>query len=113
VKPGSSTEGLGWAPAQACFYASLFRDWRDQDNSHAHESIQGLLNQRYALGLEKPPKKKLKKPLEIVPIVLIGGRITSPVALPNLVAVRDRLATRSETRWSEFEVWRVPGVERI
>lgn len=105
IKPGSSTSGITWAPLQAMFYAELFRAWSAEAGEASHANLQSMLKQRVTLGLTQDPVRSLRYPLEIVPVIAIGGE-PSNAALARLWVVRDALLA-SHADWSNLEVWRV------
>jgi hypothetical protein len=106
VKPGSAGSGVTWAPRQAVFYASLFQAWADEVGSTAGEAILSMLDQRQKLGLTSAPDRPLQEPLEIVPIVAIGGGPPSAAITKRMWTVRDLLVS-AHPQWQSLEVWDV------
>jgi len=90
VKPrGTST--LRWAAAQATVYARLWERWlAATDLPHlAGEILDGMAEQREALGLSKP-RTSTGTPTNVVPVVAVQ-RGASPVLLDDLRAVQRTL----------------------
>jgi hypothetical protein len=108
VKPGSATDGVTWSPLQATFYARLFQAWADERGSAAVDDIQSMLDQRVALGLTSAPPRALRSPLDVVPVVAIGGA-ASPAALERMRAVQQALVASGVGR-HDLEVWQVEEV---
>jgi hypothetical protein len=106
VKPGSSTRGIAWAPLQASFYAALFRAWADEAEEHARDVLESMLSQRIELGISSDPPRPLAYPLDIVPVVAIGGPPRSRAALPRLRVVQSALLA-SGAGWPNLEIWQV------
>src|SRR5207302_1685926 len=70
VEPGTSVPGITWAPLQVTFYAELFRKWASEvGDEQAREGLSAMLQQRVALGLTQDPRRSLRQPLDIVPVV--------------------------------------------
>ena len=104
VKPGSSTSGVTWAPLQAAFYAGLFRKWSETVADPA-SSLHSMLKQRMDLGLTVDPVRALKTPIEVVPIVAIGGD-PSAAAVQRMFHVREALVDQGLLD-EAFEIWQV------
>jgi len=106
VKPGSATAGISWAPLQATFYAELLKAWSNEVGQESKEFLHRMLQQRIDLGLTRDPNRRLKYPLEIVPVVAIGGSPKSREALPRLKAVQNALL-KAKVGYPTLEVWQV------
>lgn len=106
LKPASASRGIAWAPAQAAVYCDYFSRWEQQDRERAHLIIEGMLEQRLALIAEpaEPKTWRLRKPLEIVPVVGIGGT-PSHEALRRMVTVQQRLRDGG-IGYQALELWR-------
>jgi len=105
VKPGSATAGIAWAPLQATFYAELLKAWSNEVGQESQRSLHEMLKQRIHLKLTRDPNRSLKYPLEIVPVVAIGGAPKIP-ALPRLKAVQQALLD-AKVGYPTLEVWQV------
>lgn len=105
VKPASATDGVTWAPLQATFYARLFEQWAHEHGDSAATAIQSMLNQRIDLKLASSPPRRLRIPLEVVPIVAIGGQ-PSDEALSRMQQVQAALRSAGVGR-SDLEIWSV------
>jgi hypothetical protein len=105
IKPGSSTSGITWAPLQAIFYAELFRAWSTECGRASVDVLESMLKQRIALELTRDPSRRLHHPIEIVPVVAIGGS-PSAKAIERMWTVRSRLSTAG-VGWENLEVWMV------
>jgi hypothetical protein len=106
VKPGSATAGITWAPLQATFYAQLLRAWSNEVGQKSQHILHAMLQQRIDLGLTRDPNRRLKYPLEIVPVVAIGGPPKSPEAIPRLKAVQQALLD-AKVGYPSLKVWQV------
>jgi hypothetical protein len=106
VKSGSNIHGITWAPLQATFYAELLRTWSNEVGQKSQDILHKMLQQRIDLGLTRDPNRLLKYPLEIVPVVAIGGSPKSPEALPRLKAVQQALLD-AKVGYPSLEVWQV------
>ena len=106
VKPGSNTAGITWAPLQATFYAELLKAWSNEVGPKSQHILHAMLQQRIDLGLTRDPNRRLKYPLEIVPVVAIGGLPKSPEAIPRAKAVQQALLD-AKVGYSSLEIWRV------
>lgn len=106
VKPGSVTAGITWAPLQATFYAQLLRAWSNEVGQKSQHILHAMLQQRIDLGLTRDPNRRLKYPLEIVPVVAIGGPPKSPEALPRIKTVQKALLD-AKVGYPTLEVWQV------
>jgi hypothetical protein len=105
IKPGGEMSGIAWAPLQATFYAKLFRAWSDEVGEASRDSLRSMLKQRVDLGLTEDPVRELQFPLDIVPVVAIGGS-PSPTAVKRLWKVRDSLRDNG-VGLPNLEVWHV------
>ena len=105
IKPASSTAGITWAPLQATFYAELFRAWSTEHGTASVDSLESMLHQRISLGLTQDPDRRLRFPIDIVPVVAIGGRPTAQ-AIERMWTVNSSLA-EAGVGWSSLEVWTV------
>jgi hypothetical protein len=106
VKPGSNLVGITWAPIQATFYAELLRAWFKEEGQNTLRALQEMLQQRIDLELTRDPNRSLKYPLDIVPIVAIGGAPKSAEALPRLKTVQQALLD-AKVGYPSLEVWQV------
>jgi hypothetical protein len=104
VKPASATAGIAWAPFQATFYAELLKAWSEEQGEDSRRSLQSMLQQRIDHGLTRDPNRALKFPLEIIPVVAIGGDPKSPEALRRLRHVQETLLSE-KVGWPSLEVW--------
>jgi hypothetical protein len=104
VKPRSSTAGITWAPLQALFYAELFQAWTQQAGEASAEVLNEMLAQRVALKVERDLGRAVKFPVEVVPVVAIGGQPHSKEAIPRLSLVREALL-KAHPQWANLEVW--------
>lgn len=111
IKPASATTGITWAPLQASFYARLFRRWADEVGPAAITILQSMVQQRVELGLTRDPPRALVEPLQIVPIVAIGGPPTNPIALPRMRVVQAALL-EAGVGDPDLEVWEVEEAVR-
>lgn len=110
VKRGDDLAGITWAPLQAAFYAGLFREWiRHAGEAAARASIAAMVWQRATLGLTNVDLRTLALPLDVVPVVAIGGTI-HPEARKRLDPVRAALNTGESP---QIEVWNVRPSVRI
>jgi hypothetical protein len=74
VKPAVASLA-GTTPAQVALYLRLLEAWVEQDESHAAAVIEGMLEQRVAVGLlDVAPE--LRRPVELLPVVALGGEIS-------------------------------------
>ena len=106
VKPGSNRRGITWAALQATFYAELFRAWVDGvGDKVAASAIDRMLRQRIEIGLSLEPMRKLRTPLQIKPVVAIGGDVDK-LGLERLLMVRNVLPSL-RGRSQDLEVWQV------
>ena len=105
VKPGSSTSGIAWAPLQATFYAGLFEAWAAEQGPSAASAIRNMLQQRVDLGLTSAPPRDVRFPLEVVPVVAIGGDY-SAAAIDRMREVQHALVSSGAGR-TDLEVWRM------
>jgi hypothetical protein len=112
VKGATDTKGITWAPVQVGIYADLFRQWASQDSHTAVEVLRRMLGQRVRLGLSPDFGVKLREPLEIVPVVVIGGQVRSQVALARLAEVQRELI-KAGVGWRNLAVCGVDGVGRL
>ncbi|HAS08941.1 MAG TPA: hypothetical protein DCS55_00220 [Acidimicrobiaceae bacterium] len=110
VKPGSATDGVTWSPLQATFYARLFSAWADERGPAAVDDIKSMLDQRVDLGLTSARQRSLRSPLEVVPVVAIGGG-ASPAALERMRAVQQALVASGAGR-DDLEIWQVEEIVR-
>jgi hypothetical protein len=112
VKPGSALSGIAWSPLQVTFYAELLREWATAVGDEvARATLTRMLDHRVQLGLTDHPLRPLGAPLEIVPVIAIGGDVR-PAATERLSAVQSALA-REGCAWPNLEIWRVrPGIRR-
>ena len=78
VKPGDQTKGLALTPIQVAMYARLLRAWIDVDEVFAREVLEGMAQQRAALGLGSAEAPRLRSPIEIVPVIAVGTPISNP-----------------------------------
>ncbi|MGH2758689.1 MAG: hypothetical protein ACRDKJ_03895 [Actinomycetota bacterium] len=88
VKPATYGSGIVWSPLQVMFYAELFQEWATKADD-ATECLRAMLDQRVELGLTKYAHE-LKEPLEIIPVVAVGGEIPDKWKY-GLKKVRDAL----------------------
>jgi hypothetical protein len=112
VKPASSTAGITWAPAQVGVYAELFREWIQQDALAAARVLQNMLRQRVHLGLSPDLHGALQDPVEIVPVVVVGGTVRSKLALGRLAEVQ-RTLRFARVGWPTIERWDVDEQGRL
>lgn len=112
IKPGSARKGISWAPVQATFYAGLFRSWiAEVGDVAAKEVVDSMLRQRIKIGLSYEPRRALSLPIEIQPIVAIGGEVDQ-IGLERLRTVQEALVSAGGG-YENLEVWHVvPSVRR-
>ena len=65
VKPGTETKGLALTPIQVAMYMRLVRAWVDANELFAREVLEGMAQQRAALGLGSTEALRLRNPIEI------------------------------------------------
>ncbi|MGH2782007.1 MAG: hypothetical protein ACRDLA_11500 [Thermoleophilaceae bacterium] len=66
-----------------------------------------MLAQRIRLGLTQPGQVRPGKPLRLVPVIAVGGRVKNPgVANERMIAVEAALS-RAGFRLNDLEVWQV------
>lgn len=107
VKPASATSGITWAPFQATFYARLFSAWADEVGPASTAALESMLRQRVELRLTRDPLRPLRQPLEVVPVVAIGGlHDPSKEALKRMWQVQHALL-HAGCGSVALEVWRV------
>lgn len=106
IKPGSATSGIAWAPLQATFYARLFRAWADEAGVGSRTTLESMLQRRITLNLSRDRIRPLSYPLDIVPVVAIGGVPKSPKAIGRLQHVQNALLDAGEGEGA-MEVWQV------
>jgi hypothetical protein len=90
LKAASDTAKIAWSPAQARHYARLFQHWAQQD-PHAADVLEGMLDQRIELGLAGSLRPRLRRPVRVRPVIGIGHGFNA-VALERLKIVTSRLA---------------------
>jgi hypothetical protein len=113
VKPGTETTDLGWTPAQVLLYHRLLSSWAEQDAESAPQALDGMLRQRVRIGLEREREWSLRRPLELVPVIAVGGRVKNPrVANERMRAVTDALR-RAGLASKEPEVWQVDDAGHV
>jgi hypothetical protein len=106
VKPGSSRVGITWATLQATFYAGLFRKWVDRvGDDESKTTIDRMLRQRIEMGLSFEPMRELRTPLQIRPVVAVGGDVDK-LGLERLAMVR-RALPKAGRGSQDLEVWHV------
>ena len=89
VKPGNATGGITWGPLQVRHYANLFTEWASQAPAAA-EIIQGMIDQRFRLGLIEHSKPVLQLPIRVEPVLVIG-RLHGKAAIARLKEIQARL----------------------
>ena len=70
VKPATEMGTGAWAAPQALIYAQLFDLWIRKDPVAARETLEGMIEQRVALGLSAPVS--LDPEIPVVPVVAFG-----------------------------------------
>jgi hypothetical protein len=103
AKFAGATGEIPWAPAQVGVYADLFREWTNAD-SNSGAVLARMLEQRVRLGLSPDLGVSLREPLDIIPVVAIGGEVRSKVALGRLATVQ-RTLMAAQVGWPNLEVW--------
>lgn len=98
VKPGAAgSKGMTWAPLQAAYYARLFARWAAEAVDPA-TSLAGMVRQREALGLAAQGSPVPSAPIQVVPMVVIGGGLPSKEVRRRCLLVRDRLLEAGTVR---------------
>ncbi len=97
VKPGTKTRGLAVTPIQVAMYVRLVRAWIDADKVFGRAVLEGMAQQRAALGLGSTEAPRLRDPIEIVPVIAVGTPISNPRhARPRFGIVRKALCESGE-----------------
>lgn len=103
VKPASAgAKSIAFAPLQAAYYARLFSRWVENDPCHG-ANIDGLIAQRVRLGLSSDAGASAAQPLDVIPVVIIGGGLPSTEVLRRCRVVRSRLLAVGVIR--ELQLW--------
>jgi hypothetical protein len=105
AKPSSSTRGITWGPVQVGVYADLVRAWATETSRPA-QILNRMLQQRVRLGLSPELGVRLREPLDIVPVIAIGGEVRSKIALTRLAEVQ-RALLANQVGWPNLEIWQV------
>jgi hypothetical protein len=91
IKPRTaSAKAIAWVPLQVRHYANLLDKWA-ATHPKAAEVIDGMVEQRVALGLAPNPRTPLRRPLVVRPVVVLEHGC-SMEALSRLNQVRQTLA---------------------
>lgn len=107
VKPGTQTKGLALTPIQVAMYMRLVRAWVDADEGFAREVLEGMAQQRAALGLGSTETPRLRDPIEIVPVIAVGTPISNPrVARTRFGIVRSALRESGESL-TGLQLWAI------
>jgi hypothetical protein len=97
VKPGATTKGVAWTPLQVAVYVRMLRSWIGQDHDAAAAVLEGMARQRAMLALTSPSVPKLRRPIEVIPVIAIGKPLTSRrEASHRFAAVREALKDAGE-----------------
>jgi hypothetical protein len=103
VKPSTANaKSIVWAPLQAAYYARLFQRWIESDPGHA-KAIDGLIQQRTRLGLTTTGPHTAGQPLDVVPMVIIGGGDPTKEVLRRCREVRSRIL--ADGLVTELQLW--------
>jgi len=89
IKPAGELGGTAWAPLQVTHYTNLFRRWIETD-PEAAEVVRAMLGQRVRLGLSPDLGSRLKEPLRVRPMIVIGKPVADN-ALDRMRQVQGRL----------------------
>jgi hypothetical protein len=107
VKPGTQTTGLALTPIQVAMYMRLVRAWIEADEVFAREVLEGMAQQRAALGLGSTEALRLRDPIEIVPVFAVGTPISSPRdARTRFELVRNALRESGESL-TGLQLWAI------
>lgn len=107
AKPANAPAGIGWAPAQVAFYATMYAAWATEAGEAAHTSLEQQLSQRRALGLVPADTgRALAWPPTVVPVLAIGAGMVSPEVWDRLDAVVTTLQPTTNGPAS-LEIWRL------
>jgi hypothetical protein len=101
IKPANELAGTAWAPLQVTHYANLFRQWIQTD-PEATEVVRSMLGQRVRLGLSPDLSSRLKEPLRVRPMIVIGKPVAEN-ALDRMRQVQARLLER-DVGYPDLEV---------
>ena len=113
VKPASETTAVGWTPAQVFLYYRLFSAWVEQEPDSAPEVLEGMLQQRVRIGLARERDWTLRRPLELVSVIAIGGMARNrSVANRRMRAVADGMK-RAGLVDVEPQVWQVDESAKV
>lgn len=108
VKPAEASLA-GTTPAQVALYLCLLQAWVEQDERHAAAVIEGMLEQRVAVGLlDAAPE--LRRPMELLPVVALGGEISDrgrKILNQRMKLLADALASQ-DPPMSDLVVWWSP-----
>lgn len=111
LKQASATSGIAWAAAQVSVYRKLFERWIMQDPERAVRTLNDTLRQRRRLGLAGGGDWPIAAPLQLVPVIGIGGGEPSKEAIRRFHMVQDRLCQEG-VGYDDLEVWQFGAVTR-
>jgi hypothetical protein len=107
VKPGGASRDLVWTPVQVAMYVRLLRAWIEPDQERAREVIEGMAAQRSDLGLGPTEPPRLRMPIELVPVIAVGGPVTGrAVVQPRFDEVRAALGAANEPL-DGLQLWKI------
>ena len=107
VKPGDASRDLIWTPVQVAMYGRLLRAWIEPDQERARQVLEGMAAQRSQLGLGSAEIPRLRLPIEVVPVVAVGGRVTRRRDVqPHFKVVRDALMAANEPL-EGMQLWKI------
>ncbi|MCE7888659.1 MAG: hypothetical protein DYH12_02980 [Sorangiineae bacterium PRO1] len=107
AKHASDTTGVGWTPAQVAVYLRLFRA-RAARHPEQLAIVNEMLGQRQRLGLAPADSVQLTPPLQMVPVIVIGGELgTSAKAANNRTPLVLDALDRAGEPLEDLELWQV------
>jgi len=107
VKRGGASRDLVWTPVQVAMYVRLLRAWIEPDQERAREVIEGMAAQRSDLGLGPTEPPRLRMPIELVPVIAVGGPVTGrAVVQPRFDEVRAALGAANEPL-DGLQLWKI------
>lgn len=113
VKNGRDWGGVAWTPLQVARYMYLFKRWVEPDPKRASAAINAMVGQRRRLGLLPPGEWGVEDPLELVPVIAVGGAIGDlDKANKRMELVRDAVDAVDSQLLRELEVWQLDRVGR-
>lgn len=110
AKGANDTGGVAWTPAQVAVYRRLFGAWAKERSDEAPSVLGGMLDQRKRLGLAPEDSSEPAEPLDLVPMIVIGGTLgrSAKTANARMLRVSEALAEAGEPL-SALEVWQTDG----